>query len=78
MPLKLTNTNNPTTNPTAGIVCKGYAVKNRVVTAIYTYSPITTYTLPTISASAYSMIVSPVDYADNTTIPLDTLIKVNI
>ena len=72
------NINNPIISPTAGIVCKAYGVKDRIVTVIYTYTAITTYTLPGILASSNNYIVTPVDYTDLTTIPFDTLIKVKV
>lgn len=70
--LKFKNSNNPILKPSAGIICKGYAVKDRIITATYTYAAITDYVLPAIAATTYGAIVTPIDYTDNTTIPINT------
>ncbi|CAD8140771.1 unnamed protein product [Paramecium octaurelia] len=76
--LKFKNSNNPIQVPTTGIVCTAYAVKDRIITTIYTYAAINDYLLPTLAATAYNTIVTPIDYADNTTIPKSTEIRVRV
>lgn len=59
-------------------MCTAYAVKDRIITTIYTYAAINDYLLPTLAATAYNTIVTPIDYADNTTIPKSTEIRVRV
>lgn len=60
-----------------GVVCTGYAVKDRIVTAIYTYAAITDFVVGVITDTNSEFLVTPIDF-DPLLIPFGTLLRLTV